>query len=363
MSSPQQNNSNPSNQSNNQPYPPYPYPPYPYPPYPYPNPNQNPNSNQQQPEQPNFPYPYPYPPYPYPNPNQNPNPNSNPNSNSNEPQSRPPQPDQVNLPFPYPPYPPYPYPNPNQPYPPYPYPPYSYSSQQMPQQQPRSQFDWERNGMPNSNTPTSNQPSSAAPGRNLFDWEKGISEPQKEITIDWNYKSEYDVPEVIPEFDREPSVSVICTSKTFNPSVLPNLDDSFYNVSLGDIRSSRKTFSGQRKSNRKEKFVIKFTFDQNEISDLSVSATFHFKEYTCSLYNFLNEFVFKEGTKFGLRDPIGKKILSNQNQRLCDVNITGNIILSVKITQYTGIKDEIQQQYLTKKNALEEAIAEPKNSQ
>lgn len=346
---PSSNNAESSNNNQNQGQMPpgFPYPPYPYPPYGFPFPNQGgQQQNQGNSNQPPFPYPpygFPYP-YPYPPPQQG-------QGNANQPS------------FPCPPY-GYPYP--------YPYPP---QQQQQQQQQPQhTSFDWERRGLPTSNDRNSNFNSNfnsnqnnnnqqAPPNHSLFDWEKGNAEPQKPVEIDWNYKSEYDVPDVAPEVERDPSILVTIKSKAFDPSTLPALDDSFFKLTRSEVASQikastqRQTFRNRNKSTSKETFTIKFEFSEESIFGLSVSATFHIKEKTCKLYEFLNEYVFKEGTTFIVKTTVPPKAIgNNNNQQLKDVKITGNTILFVKISEFKGLKDEVNEQYLLQKHAIEESL-------
>lgn len=363
---------NSNNQQQQNQAPPFPYPPYPYPPYGFPYPpnqgGQQPNSNTNQ----QFPYPYPpfgYPPYPFPYPPQQ--------NNSGDSKQQQPQ-------FPYPPYgyPPYPYPYPPQQQPPQQQPPQQppqpQAQQQQQKQQPQRQnnqqqqqpqyspFDWERRGLPSFDSKSNNNNSNNQQSQfdhTPFDWETGNNEPQKKIEIDWNYKSEYDVPDVPPDVERNTSVSAECKSRAFDPSTLPALDDSFYKLFPSEIasqakaNSQRRNFHARNKSSAKETFRIRFQFSQEEISDLSVSATFHIKEHTHKLYDFLNEVVFNEGTKFVIRTSVpAKAIGNNHNQQLRDVKITGNTILFVKISVFTGLKDDVNQQYTLQKTAIAEKL-------
>ncbi|OHT13266.1 hypothetical protein TRFO_16580 [Tritrichomonas foetus] len=315
------------------PYPPPGYPPYPYPPYGYPpqqNSNNQPNNQQQQ----NMPPPYQYPPQAYP-------------------------------PYPYPPS--YGYPPQQQQQP--------VQQQQQPQNNERMMFDWERAKLPgqgfqnnspshpmNQQQPNMNQPPPAK--QSAFDWENGgAAQPQKPIEIDWNYKSEYDVPDVPPDVTRDPSVTAICTSRAFDPSTLPKLDDSFFKLFPSDAAAElraqkmRSTFQKRGNSKSRETFRIKFQFDDDNISDLSVSATFHVNELTYKLYDFLSEVVFMEGTKFLLRNTFPAKVIASaHNQRLKDVKVTGNCILIVKISHFTGLKDDVNTQYSMQKAAIAEQI-------
>ena len=378
INSPQQPNDNGQN-TPNFPYP-YPYPPFPYPP-PYSQPQQPQNGDGQ--NAPNVPYPYPYPPYPYPPPFTQPQqPQTDDGQKTN------------NFPYPYP-YPPYPYPphfaqpQPQQQqqnndqvnhYPPFPYPPYPYShyndpqqnappppqqKQQQPQQQQvqhqqeRVMFDWEKSRLPGQGDEQKKIVKTP-----VFDWEKGGgAQPQKPIVIDWDYKSEYDVPEVPPDVQRDTSVYAICTNKAFDPSTLPQLDESFFKLfpsdALADIKAQkiRSTFQKRGNVKVKETFRIKFQFDFDEISDLNVSATFHINELTYKLYEFLNQVVFNEGTRFTIRNTFPVKVIAAaHNQKLKDVKITGNSILVVRISHFTGLKDDVNQQYTSQKKAIAERI-------
>lgn len=291
--------------------------------------NNQTTQNQNQP-----PYPYPYPPYPYP-------PMQMPNNGQ-----------QQNPPYPYPPY-PYPPPTPQGQQPPmYYYPPYP------PQQQ---YYQNQSSGNSNNEKEPAKKP--------VFDWEKrkmGLpvdEEPQKPIVIDWNYKPDYEVDEPVKEIERNPSVEAICTNCSFDKTKLPELPDSFFKlfnsdaVALAKLQQRNKTFQRNQNKTVRNTARIKFQFGNSVISDLSVSGSFLIEEPTKALYDFLQNIIFNKGTEFFIRTLIPPKtIQSTLNQRLKDFKLIGNVIVQVQIKQYTGLKDDVNEQYTMQKKEIAERI-------
>ena len=301
-------------------------------------------------------------------------------------QQQPPQPPQPPPGYPYP----YPYPPPGYTYP-YTYPP---PGQAPPPQQAggfdwerrlpnMGQFDWERArgqqqqppppygyppypgypppyGYPPGAAPPPPQP--AVPERPLFDWEKknvlGEKQPPAEdIVIDWSYRSsKNEEPEITVE--RDIAVSAKCTSRAFDASTLPEVSDQVFKFSAQDAQAEvkaqlrRQTFQKRVQAKQKDTARIKFQFDAPEVMDLEVGATFAILETTNKLFAFLNDEVLEEGAVFKVFTLVPpKQILSTTNQRLKDVKVTGNIILNVKFTKFTGLKAAIAEEFRKQKEA------------
>jgi hypothetical protein len=181
------------------------------------------------------------------------------------------------------------------------------------------------------------------------------------ITVDWNYRRSDPEPEEV-RMERQPSVSVVNRRQAFDPRRIPELPDQFFSLTPADLKAEidaqkrRESFQGKSHAPPKKEGRIKFQFDYPELLDLIVGATFSLSEPTCRLFEFLNEFVFVEGSVFTCALVGGKQIPSTKNQRLLDVKITGNSVVTVRVKQFAGLRDGLRAQFEQQVEALQRAV-------
>jgi hypothetical protein len=80
-------------------------------------------------------------------------------------------------------------------------------------------------------------------------------------------------------------------------------------------------------------------------------------EPTARLFEFLDGEIFAPGTTYGIFGSLGKQIQLTTNQRLQDVGVIGNTILSVRLKNFTGVRDTVAAQFEEQREIIRQALA------
>jgi hypothetical protein len=204
----------------------------------------------------------------------------------------------------------------------------------------------------------------------LYDWERKDYVPPPAVEkIDWDYQPEEEEPkQEQKKIDRNVSVALKHRAVRPQASQMPELSDSFFKINAADVLMMRKSMQYQgtfRKAGAIPRKIARcrFQFD-GPFQDLTVDATFDVNEFSESLYNFLQGEVFTPDTTMRIFTPFPVvQIQNNKLKTLSSFNVSGNILLSVKLNNHPILCNEMRQKYDELKEADKSEQEEPKTEE
>ena len=216
-------------------------------------------------------------------------------------------------------------------------------------------------------------PEPEEPDHVLYDWERKDYVPPPPVEkIDWDYHPA-EAPKV-EEKKMDRNVAVALKHRAVRPqaSQMAELSDSFYKVNASDLLMMRKSsqYKGTfRKAGAMPRKIARcrFQFDC-QFQDLTVDATFDINENSECLYNFLQGEVFTPDTAMRIFTPFPVVQIQNNNLKtLASFNVSGNILLSVKLGDHPILCPEMRKKYeelkAAEKAKQEEAQKEEKKDE